>query len=244
MKIDTQEMLALARPEAARVDIYAGIHKAMRSVMCETLLTVGRTDVTDEVELRDSMLRVKELGYLCRKHLEHENTFVHTALAERCPGACEQAEADHVEHLHHIDALEAAADALPRLPASERDAAALALYRQLALFVADNFQHMQMEEGRHNAALWSAYSDAELLALHGRIVASQPPHEALQVLRWMLPAMTPAERAQVLGGMKAQAPAPVFEAVLDVVRPYLDTPAWGKLARSLQLTPITGAVSA
>jgi len=244
MKIDTQEMLALARPEAARVDIYAGIHKAMRAIMCDVLQAVGRTDVTDEAELSDSMLRVKELGQLCRKHLEHENAFVHTALAERCPGACDQAEADHVEHLHHIGALEAAADELPRLPASERDAAALALYRQLALFVADNFQHMQMEEGRHNAALWSAYTDAELLELHGRIVASQPPHEALQVLRWMLPAMTPAERAQVLGGMQTQAPAPVFEAVLDVVKPYLDTTAWGKLTRSLEMAPVAVAALA
>ena len=237
MKFDTQEMLALARPEGVRVDIYAGIHKAMRSVMCDVLLALGRTDVHDEAQLRDSMLRVQELAHLCRKHLEHENAFVHTALAARCPGACAQAEADHVEHLHHIAALESAAQALPLLPPAERDAAALALYRQVALFVADNFQHMQMEEGLHNAALWSAYTDAELLALHGRIVASQPPHEAMQVLRWMLPAMTPAERAEVLGGMKAQAPAPVFEAVLDVVKPYLDATAWAKLMRSLALAP-------
>ena len=33
----------------------------------------------------------------------------------------------------------------------------------LALFIADNFQHMHVEETAHNAVLWARYTDAELM---------------------------------------------------------------------------------
>ena len=35
-------------------------------------------------------------------------------------------------------------------------------YRRLSRFVAENFEHMLVEETRHNAALWELYTDAEL----------------------------------------------------------------------------------
>ena len=92
---------------------------------------------------------------------------------------------------------------------------------------------MQVEETRHNAALWRAYTDQELMEIHGRILAALPPEETMLIMRWMVPALTPAERADVLADMKAHAPAPAFAAVLDLVRPHLDAPGWDKLARSL-----------
>jgi hypothetical protein len=63
-------------------------------------------------------------------------------------------------------------------------------------------------------------------------------------MRWMVPAMTPAERLQVLQGMQAHAPAPAFAAVLDVVQPHLSSGEWAKLARGLQLAPAPGLVQA
>ena len=54
---------------------------------------------------------------------------------------------------------------------------------------------MHEEETVHNRALWEAYGDEELLALEDRIKAHHTPEEMTFVLRWMLPAMTPAERA-------------------------------------------------
>lgn len=243
MKIDSVEMQALEQHGAARLDIYSAIHKAMRALMCDTLIALGQVDVDDEPELRATMDRVMLLAQLCQSHLEHEDSFVHPAMQARTPGACDQVHADHVEHRRHVQALIDAAQALPRAPAPQRPTAALALYRELALFVADNFQHMHREETQHNAALWSAYTDQELQALHGRIVASLPPQENLLVMRWMVPALTPAERTAVLADLREHAPAPAFEAVLDQVRPHLSVPAWAKLARSLQLPAVAGLVA-
>jgi hypothetical protein len=57
--------------------------------------------------------------------------------------------------------------------------------------VAEQFQHMEVEESRHNERLWAHYSDAELEALHGRLVAHVTPQAMAEVLRWMLPALSP-----------------------------------------------------
>ena len=64
------------------------------------------------------------------------------------------------------------------------------------------------------------------------------------VLRWMVPAMTPAERAAMLGAMQQQVPPEAMRGVLEIVRPHLDDTAWGKLARALGVPAVPGLVEA
>ena len=142
---------------------------------------------------------------------------------------------EHAEHLAAITALREAVACLGAARhAAARTDAALRLYRGLALFVGENFVHMHVEESQHNQALWSCYSDDELRALEGAIVASLPPAENLCVLRWMIPAMTPDERAALLGGLQMAVPAPVFEAVLQAIQPHLTPQEWTRLMRALE----------
>jgi hypothetical protein len=49
--------------------------------------------------------------------------------------------------------------------------------------------------------------------IHGAIIGSIPPDEMAQSLALMLPAMNVDNRTELLGGMKANAPAEVFEGV-------------------------------
>ncbi len=244
MKIDTNEMVKVASADnlANRVDLYVGIHKAMRSLMADLLVAVGKMDPADDSEVEWTGSRVLQFADFCTSHLTHENDFVHTALEARLPGASARIAAEHVEHEQAIAALKAAAGRLQKSQGSQREQDALALYRQLALFIADNFEHMQAEEIEHNQALWAHYTDEELMALHGRLLATIPPEETMFVMRWMVPAMTPAERLQLLQGMQAHAPAAAFAAVLDVVKPHLGTGEWAKLARGLKLAPVPGLV--
>jgi hypothetical protein len=224
---------------AARVDLYAGIHKALRLFMNDTLARIGRVDHDDPVDLNATLAQLQSLLDACRSHVAKENKFVHTAIEARCPGASERIGSEHAEHLDAIAALEAEAAALRALPGA---GAALRLYRHLARFVGENFLHMHLEESAHNSALWATYSDAELLDIHQRILASTPPAEMALVLRWMVPAMSPAERAAMLGDMQTQMPPEAMRCVLEIVRPHLDDTAWGKLARALRIPPVPGLV--
>jgi hemerythrin-like domain-containing protein len=238
--IDTLSRPATPRPASTatpRFDLYATIHKALRLFMTDTLVRVGWLDADDTAELTATLGQVDALLEACRDHVAKENKFLHTAIEARRPGGSERIAAEHGQHLDAIAALEAetaALRALPNAPAVQR------LYRHLARFVADNFEHMELEEAQHNAALWATYSDAELQEIHQRILAAIEPDEMARILRWMVPAMSPAERAQMLGQMQQQLPPEGMRGVLAIVRPHLSDGAWTKLARALRL-PVVAA---
>lgn len=216
--------LAAASPlsdaTAARFDIYAAIHKALRLFMVDTL---QRTSAIDLDDAGAAALTLDQLDALCaqmRGHLAHENEFLHPVLEAAQPGSSQRIAGEHEHHLDAIASLEDATQALRAAGVAGAQRAALAqrLYRQLALFVAENFVHMNHEETAHNAVLWSAYSDAQLAALDGRIVASLPPQELTSTLRWMARALTPQELRALLTAARAGMPAGAFAGVLALVR--------------------------
>lgn len=238
MKIDSQEITQLLQTEAAaapRVDLYGPIHKAMRAMLADSLLALGRMDAGDAAETAATCERVDELLQACAAHLRHENRFVHPAIEARAPGVVNPIADDHQSHEREIVALQALTARLREARGGQAAELAQALYARLGLFMAHNLEHMRVEETVHNAALWAHCSDAELGAIHDALLASIEPPEMMMTLRWMLPAMNPAERAGMLGAMRQQAPQPAFQAVLDLARSHLSVGEWAKLAAALDL---------
>lgn len=215
---------------APRYDIYAFIHKGLRAFMAHTLVRVGRLDAQDAAELAEVGEELRALLETCQSHLEHENDFIHAAMQARQPGACSRIAHEHEEHQESIAMLRGLLDRLPGDP----ETAGL-LYRKLSAFVAHNFEHMVVEETEHNAVLWATHSDEELAAIEQRIVASLSPTESLLTLRWILPHLSPAERAAMLAGMRQAAPAEVFDGTLCMIRPLLGGREWLKLSQALAL---------
>jgi len=219
-----------AAREPARLDIYAPIHRALRLFMTDTLARVGALDVADPREVATVLEQLDALLELCRHHALLENRFVHPALEAAQPGASRRIDGEHVHHFEAIAALQADAAALRALPGA---AAALRLYRQLALFVAENFVHMHAEETVHNPVLWAGYDDAAIAQLEQRIVAEVGPEQGALVLRWMTPALPPAERAARYVAMRAVIPPGAFVNLLDIARGALDARGWAKLSAAL-----------
>ena len=206
-------------PCAPRLDLYAPIHKALRHFMMDTLLRVGQLDVFDADDMTRTLGQLAALLTQCESHLDHENEFVHTAIEARLPTGSKRIAAEHVEHLMHIAMLRDEASALQAAGDGERMPLALRLYHHLALFVADNFQHMHIEETVHNPTLWAHYSDAELAEIHQRILATVPPQENLDTARWMLPALNPTESAGMLKAAQAELPRGPFLGIIEHVAP-------------------------
>lgn len=233
-----QIMLDRQQPAAAnspRYDIYSGIHKAVRALMFDTLSAVTRVDCDDAHDVAQVMTQVLDLAAFCEGHLTHENEFVHTAMEARRPGSSGTTGQDHAHHLEETARLAVLAMAVEQSGGPARAAAAMELRRYLSLFIADNLTHMNFEETANNAVLWDAYSDAELGALEHAIVASLAPEEMAVCLRWMIPAMNPSERAELLAGMRENAPPPAFEGALAIARTHLSLRDWNKLAHALAL---------
>lgn len=218
---------------AERFNIYTEIHKGLRAFMCEVLVQVGRLDPRDPGEIRSAAAAVRELIEFARGHLQHEDEWIHPALEARRPGSSRESQADHRQHLEAFTLLETSLRALERSEGSERNAAALRLYRQLALFVGENFEHMHIEETENHATLVACYSEQEVRELNQRLVAAVSPGMLATALRWMVPSVSAPERASLLGAMRANAPRPVFDGVITLVRPYLSGRDWAKLGAEI-----------
>ena len=160
-----------------RLDLYCHIHKGLRLFMSDTLTRVGRMDLHDAAERESVLGQVLALLDACRAHVARENTFIHPAMEARRPGASSGIGAEHDEHLDAIATLESEVRALTALP---QPAGALRLYRRLSRFVAENFEHMLIEETHHNATLWEAYTDAEL-------IGGMPPPARAGMLQMLAP---------------------------------------------------------
>src|SRR5262252_1889265 len=200
-----------------RYDIYASIHKALRNFMGDTLAAVGRLDVEDEAEAAETLAQVRGLLATLRMHLDAENRFVHLAMHDRDPGSADRTAVDHEGH--------------------ERAMAVQTLYRELAVFVAENLEHMNYEETKNNEALWRTHSDEELRGIERAIVADLAPEKKMTVFRWMIPALPPAGRAELVAKLRQSAPAPVIDAVLQIAKRNLSDRDWAKLSGALGFMP-------
>jgi hypothetical protein len=236
--------VAPAAPGAPRLDLYVGIHKALRCFMADALTTLGRMDADDADSREAALVGVEALLSTLRSHLMHENDHMHAAIEARRLGAARHTADDHLLHLDAIANLEDETRAVRDARDGQRDAAALRLYRHLSEFVADNLQHMLVEESKNNATLWALYSDEELAALHDRLVATVPPAEMAMLARWFGAALTTAELSAMFLDMRQKAPPPAFEVLLDIVRRQLDPSRWARLARALGRSPVPGLIAA
>jgi Hemerythrin HHE cation binding domain len=229
IRLDERRERAPAVSQGPRFDIYAFIHKGIRAFMGATLDAVGCVDPFDPQQVAATLRELRSLTGFLRAHLHHENQFIHPALEARRPGSACRTAGEHVAHERALEALEGDALALERAADASRVGAARRLYRSLALLVADNLEHMEVEESDNNAALWADYGDAELAQIQQALLATIPPEEMSLGLRWMLPAMAPAERAALFGALPQASHAKILEAL----RPHLGARDWAKLTAAI-----------
>jgi len=232
-----QEGPAQTQSAPGRYDIYSSIHKALRSYMGETLAAVGRVDIHDDTEVSETTNQVRGLLEVLRLHLEAENRFLHMVMHDRSPGSADKTAVDHAGHERSLARLETLSDEVQQGRGDQRRTAAKRLYRELAVFVAENLEHMDYEEVENNAVLWLTHTDAELRQIEQTIVAGLSPEKKASVMRWMIPALSPEERAWLLANARQTAPAPVFEGILAIAKRALSERDWTKLAAALDIVP-------
>lgn len=224
---------AAAHAAAPRLDLYAPIHKALRALMFDTLTRLGHMDLADDADRTTALGQAELMLEQLESHLHHENDFVHAAIDARRPGAAQVTAEAHVEHVDEIAALRREIVALRAAPAAERGLLASRLYRHLALFIAENLEHMHYEETANNAMLWALYSDDELRAIEDRLVAHIDARILATALPWLAAAMTPSETLGLFAGMQPTMPPEPFQAALLSVRARLEPARFERLAQGL-----------
>jgi hypothetical protein len=226
-----------------RHDGYRNVHKALRLLMSDSLTRVGRADPDDDDDVRRTLEQVGDLLHFCELHLHHENEFVHPALESVQPGSSARIAREHVQHLETIREVRELARLADHPRAAQRVVALSRLYLALTLFVAENFEHMHVEETEHNALLWAYYNDAELIDMERNLVASIPPQSLVKMLHWFLPALNAPERARMLQGMQGGMPPEAFRRVLDIAQRTISAADFTKLTLALGMPTVHGVLA-
>lgn len=219
-----------------RYDFYGPIHKGLRKAQCELLTRIGSTDFENGPIVAELLTDTREFLGLAAAHLQHEQDHVHGAMLGHAGSCVEQLDLQHDDHRATFADIGLLLEKIDEAEKAVRIALGRRLYLVFSRYVARDLDHMFEEETVAAAQLWSLLSDAELLAMEGRIVGSLPPEKAMAFMRLMIPAANPAERAAMLDGMRQQAPREVFDAVLEfTARPNLSPADFADLADRLGL---------
>ena len=225
-----------SRP-VATYDFYKAPHKGLRLAESQMLARLGACDGAEPEELAALLRDLVSLLHMAEHHLENEDKWIHTALEVRAPGATNRLVRDHLHHRETFEQLEALIGQVETVGAEGRGRALHSLYLRFVRFMADDFAHMAEEEELMMPVLQSLFSDEELVAIEGQIVAGLSPQEKVSFGRFMIPAATPADRIAFLGGVRANAPAEAFQAMIELsARPSLSPRDFTRLCEGLGRT--------
>ena len=196
-----------------RDDLFTSIHKALRKGLFDVTVLAGATDWTDPDDVSLLEARWRPLLALLESHTRHEDDHIFRILDGRSPTETVVTEEQHRDL---DDLLAHVAERFDAALARPDAAAGLALYRDLARFVAAYLPHLHHEETEVMAAIWARCSDAEIAATRAAFMADITPEESALSLELMLPALDRTSRAGLLSALASRAPAPAVEAVLAV----------------------------
>ncbi|MGZ4709654.1 MAG: hemerythrin domain-containing protein [Acidimicrobiales bacterium] len=217
------------------VDLYRDIHKAIRAELFATTVDAGRVDPADRSGRQALAHRVDDLVDLLVTHAEHEDSAVQPTLEIHLPKLAERIECDHA-------GLESRMLDLRALATADIDAAAVAqrtsahhLYLELASFTSAYLEHQDLEERVVMSDLDTIIGVEAVGEIHAAIIGSIPPDVMANSLALMLPVMNIEDRAELLGGMQAGAPAEVFAGVWGLAGSVLDDAAYSALTTRLGL---------
>jgi len=178
-----------------RDDLFTHIHKALRKGLFDLTVRTGATDWTDDEDVRALEAAWRPFLALLRSHTHHEDDHILRILDPYEPGATD---VTTEEHRDLDDLLDDLADRFDAVLARPEPAAGLAVYRDLARFIAAYLPHLHHEETVVMPRIWARCSDEELAATRAAFMAELTPDEIALSMSLMLPAIDPVTRAELL----------------------------------------------
>lgn len=224
----------------ARYSIYREVHKGIRSLMTDLIVRSGRTDFTNITQVEALRVATRDAFLLLEGHAEHENKFVGPIVEQHRPDIAGEMFAEHDDQEHRLISLLAH---LEEIDVESGDAAARGHWFvvELAGLLGEMLMHMSQEEHVIMPALWELMDDSALMQLEQELVSAIPPEKMASYLTWMLPAINDAERAEMLCGMQAHAPAELFNSVRGLAASVLTPEDDARLETALRAGAATAA---
>ena len=216
-------------------DLYRDIHKGIRAELFAVTAAAGSLDPSDAFGWMAFAEHVGAVERTLRSHAEHEDTHIDPVLREHLPELAAGVVAEHHVLEASFTGITGIACAGAGAPDSDRRRLAHLAYLQLASFTSAYLAHQVVEEAVIMPALEQAIGVDAVIGIHAAIIGSIPPDELFQSLTMMFPAMNLDDRAELLGGIRATAPAEAFNGVAGLARSVLAPSDFAALAGRLGL---------
>jgi hypothetical protein len=212
------------------LNIFAGIHKAIRRGLADVLHRLGSADFEDAADVARVGDSLESLLAFCESHVEHEEKVARPACGDKLtPEAFDRG---HPQHLRFMAELRALFAAVKASSPKHRPTIAHALYLHFSVFMADCLEHMAEEERVLLPLMVKSLGDRAVLAIRERILASLGPAEMAESVRRMLASGNPSEQHALVLGILAKAPRP---AAIELVRSTKSDVDAGSFARLMNL---------
>jgi hemerythrin superfamily protein len=225
-----------------RVDLYTAVHKGVRTILTDSARLVSRTDFAAPESARVAAESVRRMLGVLHDHAEHEERFILPELAKIDGQLAAELEADHARVGQIENEIARLIERIESASRPERLAIGERLHERAWRLVAEHLMHMGREEGAANRVFWIKCTDDELREIEGRVVGSIPPDRMAEYLAFMLPAMNPAERGELLLGLHGAMPGEAFRALLAPTQAALGFETWAAIAAPAGL-PIESSFS-
>ena len=195
------------------IDLYRDIHKGIRAELFAVTLQAGSLDPTDRTARVDLAARVGFLVRTLETHAEHEDAWIQALVETYLPAAATRIATDHSAFDVRMADIHEMAGAAVQACGEPARSIGHEVYMEMASFTSAYLSHQDLEERVVMPTLAANLTPLAVLDVHESIIGSIPPAELAESLALMLPAMNLEDRTELLGGMRAGAPAEVFAGV-------------------------------
>jgi hypothetical protein len=218
-----------------RMKTYDVPHKGLRNALSQLTLLGGKTNYSNRQEIESLYNLGTDVFNILAIHAEDENDVTLAELEKHCPGCSNHDMEDHEEIHREQNKLEKLLSKIYIDSKAGKDTTddGAEFYLSFSEFHSKYLEHTAEEERVTQLQLWQYFTDEELAAHRGKIMAKNPPETLLTWLRFVIPAQSYNERVGLLTGFKKMAPAPFYKQGMDVIKNVLPTNEFDELNKTL-----------
>lgn len=198
---------------ADRYNLFDFPHKPFRFMWMEVVSEVGNVNYTDDGALEALERKIKFAADSYAHHNRDESEFFGPLLRRIDAALADGWVADHEHHLGVLEGLKERMRALrSEANVEARGRATEAFYRDLCRYLAEDLDHMMMEQTEIMQRFQDRHTDAELQQMERDFIAARVDPDYMKSLTPLfLRAGNIDQRTFVLGIIKSQVPAPAFD---------------------------------
>ncbi|HEY3386747.1 MAG TPA: hypothetical protein VGK46_09565 [Saprospiraceae bacterium] len=201
-------------------------HKALRNVIAKFSFHLGSANPSDPAELVSLKQLANEMFTLLHNHVHTENEHTLSLLETRAPGSGDHDRADHVRLEVIQDELQ---HRIEQLTGHEDPDTLHILYLDFSRYHSQYLEHIFEEETVTELLLQKHFTDEELMQQRAIIMQHIEFPIMLLWLKYAVPAQRLESNVALLSGFKANAPAGVFDQVMNTIRGEMEEEAFSKL---------------